>query len=139
MCSSDEEERRFGVKQIIELRMEKETGDTSPRPRKTPGINISATNLPSMITWENSVYEPLLTCSLSKEELVTFLDTPMVVPNLPCHGQGVERVVKEVTRAAAAVYGESKRDGFVRATTAQRELVPLRSSKQDLVKMTKPL
>ena len=63
----------------------------------------------------------------------------MVVPNLPCHGQGVERVVKEVTRAAAAVYGESKRDDFVRATTAQRELVPLRSSKQDLVKMTKPL
>ena len=59
----------------------------------------------------------------------------MKVDYLPCHGQAIERVVKQVTKASAAVYGEERRDGFIRASAAQRKLVPMRSSKQDLKKM----
>ena len=44
--------------------------------------------------------------------------------------KGIERVVKQ------AVYGEEQHGGFIRASAAQRELVPVRNSKQDFVQMT---
>ena len=46
----------------------------------------------------------------------------MKVPDFPVHGQSIERCVKEVTKASAAVYGEERRDGFIRATLAHRKL-----------------
>ena len=38
------------------------------------------------------------------------------------HGQSVERAVKEVARAAMAVFGAEIRDGWVRARLAHRVL-----------------
>ena len=136
VCSNVEEERRFGVLKILEVRGENESGDMSVGSRKTPNVNKDATTIMNMISWDKKeVYEPVMTCNLSKQELVNILDNPMKVDYLPCHGQAIERVVKQVTKAAAAVYGEERRDGFIRASAAQRNLVPMRSSKQDLKKM----
>ena len=90
----------------------------------------------NMIQWDNStLYEPLLTCTLSKHGLIELLDNPMVVPYFPYHGQCIERIVKQVTRAAAEVHGEEKRDGFIRTSAAQRKLVPVRNTIADLAKM----
>ena len=130
------EERRFGVQKILEVRGDNEIGDMSVRTRKTPSVNKDATTIMNLISWDKKeVYEPVMTCSLSKQELVNILDNPMKVDYLPCHGQAIERVVKQVTKASAAVYGEERQDGFIRASAAQRKLVPMRSSKQDLKKM----
>ena len=83
----------------------------------------------NMIQWDNStLYEPLLTCTLSKHGLIELLVNPMVVPYFPCHGQCIQRIVKQVTRAAAEVHGEEKRDGFIRTSAAQRKLVPVRNT-----------
>ena len=46
----------------------------------------------------------------------------MSVPTMPVHGQSVERCVKEVSAASQAVYGYERRDGFIRARLAHREL-----------------
>ena len=85
-----------------------------------------------LISWESNVYEPVLTCSLSKTQINTFRDNPMNVPDFPVHGQSIERVVKEVTRASQQVYGAEKRDGFIRAALAHRELLPSCGSKKDM-------
>ena len=59
----------------------------------------------------------------------------MVVPYRPVHGQSMERAVKEVTRACAAVFSEQARDGFIRAGVASRQVMPKNNTKKDLVRM----
>ena len=68
------------------------------------------------------VGEPVLTCKLSSpaKELVA---VPMIVSACPANSQGVQRVVKEVTAASAAVFGFERRDGFIRGRAAHRELM----------------
>ena len=40
LCSSDEEERRFGIGKVLFIRGEKDLGEVNPRPRRTPEINL---------------------------------------------------------------------------------------------------
>ena len=61
----------------------------------------------------------------------------MQPPYFCCHTQGIERAVKEVTTAAESVFGEERRDGFIRGRAAHRELVPVINSKHDLIGMGK--
>ena len=56
----------------------------------------------------------------------------MSVPNFPLHGQNIERCVQAVTRASVSVYGEERRDGYIKATIAHRELLNNNDSKTDL-------
>ena len=76
-----------------------------------------------------------MTCPLSLEEIKEFRITPMVVPYRPVHGQSMERVVKEVTRACETVYGEDARDGFIRAGVANRQIMPKNNTKKHLARM----
>ena len=43
--------------------------------------------------------------------------------------------MKEVTAAAESVFGEERRDGFIRGRAAHRKLVPVINSKQDLINL----
>ena len=52
--------------------------------------------LKNIIDWRGSK-EPVLTCKLSKQEILSFKETPMVVPYFCLHTQGIERAVKEVS------------------------------------------
>ena len=101
LCSKDEEERRQGVKKIVEIRGEgddsTQVGDRRVRPRKTPEINSHARSLVDLISWEKPVFEPPLTHHLTTLEVKQFLSKPMEVPSWPCHTQSVERCVKQVT------------------------------------------
>ena len=120
LCSSNREDRRFAVETICKLRGSSKFGDISVRYRKNPMLNTKATKLVDLIDWSCDVHEPLLTCSMSKNDTLELESTPMVVVNFPVHGQAIERCVKEVTRASATVYGEESRDGFIKATLAHR-------------------
>ena len=40
--------------------------------------------------------------------------------------------MKEVTIASLAVYGDERRDGYIRAKIASRSLVPINETKKDL-------
>ena len=134
VCSEEQLEREFAVKMILKLRAEKEEGDMQPRSRKNPKLHIDADRLENMISWIGAK-EPVMTCKLSKEELVSLRETPMKVPYYPVHLQAIERAVKEVTEASLAVYGFERRDGWVRARAQNRKIMPNLSSKQDLVNL----
>ena len=55
----------------------------------------------------------------------------MTRPHYPIHSQSTERAVQEVSAAAARVYGADKRDGYVRARIAHREIIPVFHTKKD--------
>ena len=112
-----------------------EFGDISVRERINPKLNRYATKLVDLIDWSYDIHEPLLTCSMSKNDLSKLKVAPMVVDDFPVHGQAIERCVKEVTRASATVFGQESRDGFIKATLAHRNILPVNTSKKDLIKM----
>jgi len=137
LCSCDSNERKAGVQKIVELRNGNDDalGDLSVRPRKTPSINSNATTLLELIEWSENVYEPPLTCKLRLSEVRKFINEPMQVPAWPCHGQSIERIVKQVTEAAGKVYTAEKREGYIRGQEASRRLMSKNESKQDLTKL----
>ena len=96
VCSSDKDEREFAVQQILKIRRKNKLGDLRSRSRKNPELNIESTTLKDMIQWKGSK-EPVFTCKLSKQEILNFKETPMVVPYFCLHTQGIERAVKEVS------------------------------------------
>ena len=134
MASQSEDDRRFAVTQILKLRAGEEYGDTSVRPRITPKLNLSATSLQTLISWQpGQVHEPAFTCSLSGDQIQEILVKPYEVPEFSIHTQSTERVVKQVTEAAAAVVGQQARDGFIRARAHHRETMPCFRSKKDMM------
>ena len=69
-----------------------EYGDSSPRARVTPKLNLDASSLTDLITWKaGEVLEPSLTCSRSSSEIKAFLETPYSPPKIPSHTQSCER------------------------------------------------
>ncbi|KAG0724775.1 hypothetical protein GWK47_004955 [Chionoecetes opilio] len=136
MASQSEDDRRFAVTQILKLRDGEKYGDTSVRPRITPKLNLSATSLQTLISWQpGQVHEPAFTCSLSGDQIQEILVKPYEVPEFSIHTQSTERVVKQVTEAAAAVAGQQARDGFIRARAHHRESMPCFRSKKDMMDM----
>ena len=134
VCSDKEDEREFAVATILKIRGKNKLGNIKPRPRKLPMLNLEATSLKDMINWKGAK-EPVLTCGITKEELIKFKKVPMEVPYYCLHTQGIERAIKEVTEASEAVYGFERRDGFIRARAENRELMPVFSSKESLLKL----
>ena len=137
LCSDDSKERRIGIQKIIDLRGGEDNilGNLSVRPRRTPRINSDALNLLELIDWSDGAYEPPLTCKLTTAEIKKFIEAPMQVPQWPCHGQSIERCVKQVTEAAGRVYTHEKREGCVRGQEASRRLMSKNESKKDLMKL----
>ena len=122
----------FAVDKILKIRGKEMMGRTNPRYRKLPQLNTEAESLLDLIDWKRA-HEPLLTCSMTKEMIKAFKETPMVVDYYCGHTQAIERAVKEVTAASQAVYGEERRDGWIRSRAANREIMPLLNSKKDLL------
>lgn len=140
LCSEDQKERIEGVERILAIRgdgdPDTQLGDSSVRTRRTPDINCDASTIGDLISWSEGVSEPPLTCSLSTSEVKNFINTPMKVPNWPCHTQSIERVVKMVTEASAKYFSQEKRDGGIRAQETSRRLMSKNESKQDLCNLT---
>ena len=61
-----------------------------------PVLNITATCLMDLIDW-NGAKEPVLSCQLSREEVINFRETPMIAPYFCLHTQGIECAVQELS------------------------------------------
>ena len=133
ICSDDEQERRFAIKKILDLRGQSTKGNTSVRSFMVPKINWQANSLFNLINWDGDIFEPVHTCHISKEELIQYLDTPFLKPDVPCHTQPCERAVKETTKAASKVYSWEKRDGIIRAKIKSRKMLPKVSVKRNFL------
>ncbi|KAG0702586.1 hypothetical protein GWK47_025063 [Chionoecetes opilio] len=91
-------------------------------------------SLQTLISWQpGQVHEPAFTCSLSGDQIQEILVKPYEVPEFSIHTQSTERVVKQMTEAAAAVVGQQARDGFIRARAHHRETMPCFRSKKDMM------
>ena len=71
---------------------------------------------------------------MSKDEIEGLRSKPLEAPDFPIHYQSTERAVQLVSQAAQAVFGQERRDGFVKARIAHREAMPVFHSKKDIVK-----
>ena len=90
---------------------------------------MDAESLKELIAWETEVCEPVLTESLTDEQLLQFYGEPMVVPYFCLHTKSIERCVKQTIRAAKTVYGYEKRDQYIRAAAEHRKDLPVFNTK----------
>ena len=91
---------------------------------RVPDVNFEAKSYPDLIFWSKAIFsEPPVTMSLSNEEIMGFVDQPMIIPRYPCHTQAVERAIKLVTEAAGSVIGQDARDGYIRQKVKSRKEV----------------
>ena len=156
LASEDEDERRFAVKVITTLkylscqsgspfysnlsqvirekiRKGESTGDSLPRQFETPSVNFDASSLQTLIDWDTvKLSEPLLTATMSTDEVISCLDSPLQVPSTwSCHSQAMERVVRKVSETCLMVVGEKKREGWIRCADESRRWLKKPNSKDD--------
>ena len=132
--SQDEKERRFAVKVIRDkIRKGADTGNCLPRKFNAPPINHKAQDLFQLIDWDSvPLTEPLITASLSTQQVVACLDTPLSVPHSwQCHSQSMERAIRKVSEASLMVVGENKREGWIRCAEASRKVLKKPNTKAD--------
>ena len=89
------ENRKFAIENFLKIRDKSKFGDISRRIRQTPTLNVNATSLVDLISWSKDVHEPILTCSMSKEDLLKLEDNAMEVINFPVHAQSIDGVSKK--------------------------------------------
>ena len=107
--------RELAVRRIIRSRSEQ----YELRTFCIPKINFTVKDYIDLIHWQNTaISEPPILTNTSVTDLEMFVasgDVPVVdFPRYPCHAQSVERCVKLVTAASAAVCGVKARDRFIR-------------------------
>ncbi|KAG0709944.1 hypothetical protein GWK47_023799 [Chionoecetes opilio] len=91
-------------------------------------------SLQTLISWQpGQVHEPAFTCSLSGDQIQEIPVKPYEVPEFSIHTQSTERVVQQVTEAAAAVVGQQASDGFIRGRAHHWETMPCFRSKKDMM------
>lgn len=134
ICSDDKEDRVFAVDKIMQIRAGAELGDKSLRLRRNPTVNLQATKVTDLIDWQKEkLFEPVFTCNMKLSEIQNIRESPYESLPYSIHTQSCERAVQEVSHASEAVFGQDRRDGFVRARTDHREIVPIFKSKKDIL------
>ena len=102
-----------------------------------PKINLDADEYTSLVDLcAGPFYEPPLTRQYAISELAAFATDPepyIRMTKYPCHTQAVERCIKLVTEAAAAVSGKERREGWIRATMKSRSIMPVFETKNTML------
>lgn len=125
--------RELGLRRILKARSHRVAGI---RKFKAPQLKYDSVDYFDLIDWPNTrITEPPLIAGISDHditELVKNGETTMVdFPRYPCHTQAVERCVKIVTQASAAVCGQISRDGFIKSRLESRRIMPTFNTKAD--------
>lgn len=136
VTDGDESVRRRAVQRIREARQQELANDTGKVRRfELPAVKFDASVYTEIIDWDKvTVTQPPLLRQLSEEDLVRIEQEPLSLPAYPVHTVAVEREVRAVTEASAAVLGKEARHGFVTATRKHRRELPVFNSKQDAVR-----
>ena len=132
LADQKESIRSKAVDKILSVRGDLDYGDSRPRLYEVPVLKFNARSYTEMIDWKTeAIYEPVFTVSINKDELLSLKYSPLSLPRYPSNTQSVERLVKQVSRAASSVAGYEARDGFLRASATSRQLLPKFESKKD--------
>ena len=133
MLTDSRQETRVAAVERIRMCRAKRREDDDPddiRQFVVPDINFDADDYQEMIDWTNAT-EPPLTMDMSDEEITAACEHPMDFSAFPCHSQGVERWVKEVTDAAQKKAGHSARHALILAKARSRADLPVMDTKKD--------
>ncbi|KAI5751707.1 hypothetical protein M8J77_010157 [Diaphorina citri] len=127
--------RELAYRRIMKVR---EAGESSEvRKFNVPELNPTATSYNTLIYWhELTLTEPPLTKDMTAETLQTVVEEnnmKVIVPELPCHTQCVERYVKLVTNASSKVVGYKARDDFIRNQIESRKSMSAFETKSNFV------
>jgi hypothetical protein len=85
-----------------------------------------------MINWSvSNVTPPPLLSHLSNDELRS--GEPILIHQIPCHSQAVERAVKDITDVSLRVYGHKARHGMLLQRKKSRQELPHADTKGDFL------
>ena len=124
--------RELAMRRILRARSEK----YGVRKFAIPKINFEAEDYINLIDWQNTaVLEPPILTNTAVDNLEMFVangEAPVIdFPKYPCHTQSVERCIKLVTEASAAVCGLKARAGFIRVRLESRKIMPSFNTKAE--------
>jgi len=128
--------RELGLRRVLKAKQ-----STLPsRQFQVPAINLAASDYVDLIDWSScTATVPPILSKLTVAELQSLIsgETSHVISieKFPCHTQSVERCVKLVTEAAAAVCGPEARDSYIRSRLHARDLMPQFETKGDYCTM----
>ena len=128
-----EEIRELALRRIARAREVKTKG---VRKFKIPTLNFNAKDYYEMVDWNNTQRcEPPLTRIFTDNEIEEGIrsraESVFELDKFPCHTQAVERHIKIVTEASAAVCGELRQDGYIRAKLESQKQMAKYSTKKD--------
>ncbi len=85
-----------------------------------------------MIDWDgDNITEPIITAEIGIYNIERIAAERLFIGKFRCHTQGIERTVKEVTRASKLVVVKERRDGVIKATIHSRAIHPKSNTKKD--------
>jgi len=114
--------RRLALRHVLAARSSQNETDTTRRISKVPLLNFETQDYIELINWSpNKRADPPIFRSIQSTQVEENIHTSdmLKLKSFPCHTQAVERGIKLVTEACAAVC-EPQRDGFIRARIASR-------------------
>ena len=117
--------RELACRRVLAARKEA-ASPSAIRQFRVPKLNFGAENYIDLVDWITvEKYDPPVLKNITDSQLQAYVDSGSVIQNLPtfpCHTQSVERAIKLVTEASAAVCGQGRRDGFIRARVESRKM-----------------
>lgn len=127
----------MALRKILKLR-QLSSDHKTVRIFKVPNLNFHAEDYVDLIDWKNMtepppmkiihtqlIYEAIRNPDLVSSEIMDKFN------RMPCHTQAVERCVKLVTEASAAVCGPERREGFIKNKLESRHIMPTFNTKKD--------
>ena len=132
ICDERSHIRELGWRRVLKARS---SNQKQIRTFKVPPIKYSSEDYIDLIDWDalKTLTEAPLTKRLSESQIKSFMESKALwddIPKIPSHTQSVERHIKLVTQATEKVCGPENRDGFIRATLASRNKIPVFENKQ---------
>jgi hypothetical protein len=129
-------DERKEIRELAARRIKEARKSNSKEIRKfhLPNINVDADEYYNLLDWQHFPRtEPPMLMTASDDEIDAAIDMSQkwTLDNIPCHTQAVKRHICVVTEAAAAVCGDLRRDGYIRAKLTSRKNIPHFGSKQD--------
>ena len=117
--------RELGLRRILKARSQRVPGI---RKFTVPKLIYDSSDYINLIDWQSTVItDPPMITDLSDTVIMDLIksgEPPVLdISKFPCHLQAVERCVKIVTQASAAVCGQTSRDGFIRARLEARRIM----------------
>lgn len=134
LADEHEDTRKMAVQTILRCRLSSMHSPKQVRQFLVPKVNFESEAYHQLIDWRNTVVtEPPLSFSISSAELEQVVSKPLEVPDIPCHSQGVERWVSEVTRASGKVSGHERRHRMILTRTRSVKELPETDTKRSFV------